>query len=92
VVTDKSGNHIHNLSRDQFTVLENGKEQGITVFEEIAVGNSNPLPPAPSGIFRNAGIEFHQPHAVTMIAIDTVNTPFLDQATAAPGTREVSRR
>jgi VWFA-related protein len=82
VVTDKSGNHIHNLSRDQFTVLENGKEQRVTVFEEIAVGNSNPLPPAPSGIFRNAGIEFHQPHAVTMIAIDTVNTPFLDQTTA----------
>ena len=30
VVTDKSGNHVHNLSKDDFKILENGKQQRIT--------------------------------------------------------------
>jgi VWFA-related protein len=80
VVTDKSGHHIGKLPKDQFEVLENGKQQKIATFEEVVAGNSNPLPPAPSGTFRNAGIEFHQAHAITVIAIDTVNTPFMDQS------------
>jgi VWFA-related protein len=80
VVSDRSGRHIHNLPKDHFTILENGKEQKIANFEEVVAGDSRPLPASPAGIFRNAGIEFHQPHAVTVIVIDTVNTPFLDQA------------
>lgn len=82
VVTDKSGHHIQKISKDQFTVFEGGKEQKIAAFEEIAANDSNPLPPSPPGVFRNAGIEFHQTQAVTVIAIDSVNTPFLDQLTA----------
>ncbi|PYX38708.1 MAG: hypothetical protein DMG75_03115 [Acidobacteria bacterium] len=35
VVTDKSGNHIHNLAKDNFRVFENGKEQKVAAFEEI---------------------------------------------------------
>src|SRR6266700_3208659 len=35
VVTDKAGNHIHNLTKDDFRVLENGKEQKISTFEEV---------------------------------------------------------
>lgn len=81
VVTDKSGAHIRNLTKDQFEVLENGKQQKIATFEEFAAEDSKPLPPPPAGVFRNAGIEFHQSHAVTVVAIDTVNTPFFDQAT-----------
>jgi VWFA-related protein len=80
VVTDKSGHRIDKLTRDQFQVLENGKQQKIATFEEILADNSPPLAPAPPGTFRNAGIEFHHAHAVTVIAIDTVNTPFMDQA------------
>src|SRR5437660_10751804 len=60
VVSDKSGHHINKLPKDQFTVLENGKEQKISTFEEVIADNSRPLPPAPPGTFRNAGIEFHQ--------------------------------
>lgn len=82
IVTDKSGHHINKLPKDQFVVLENGKEQKISTFEEVIADNSRPLPPAPPGTFRNAGIEFRQPRAVTVIAIDTVNTPFLDQSSA----------
>jgi len=82
VVTDKSGRHINKLTKDQFAVFENGKQQEIATFDEVVANNSIPLGPSPPGTFRNAGIEFRQPHAVTVIAIDTVNTPFLDQVTA----------
>src|SRR5579864_4994145 len=35
VVTDKSGNHVHDLSKDKFQIFENGKEQQISIVEEI---------------------------------------------------------
>src|ERR1700688_3044751 len=35
LVTDKSGNHITGLKKEDFTVLENGAEQKIATFEEI---------------------------------------------------------
>ena len=84
VVTDKSGRHIPSLPKDQFEILEDGKERKIATFEEveIAADKARVLPPAPPGVFRNAGIEIREPHAVTVIAVDTVNTPFLDQANA----------
>ena len=36
LVTDKSGHHITGLKQEDFTVLENGAEQKIATFEEIA--------------------------------------------------------
>src|ERR1017187_208599 len=35
LVTDKSGNHISGLKKEDFTVLENGAEQKVATFEEI---------------------------------------------------------
>jgi hypothetical protein len=35
LVTDKSGNHITGLKKEDFTVLENGVEQKVATFEEI---------------------------------------------------------
>src|ERR1700687_6295764 len=35
LVTDKSGNHISGLKKEDFRVLENGAEQKIATFEEI---------------------------------------------------------
>jgi hypothetical protein len=35
LVTDKSGNHVSGLKKEDFTVLENGAEQKIATFEEI---------------------------------------------------------
>lgn len=35
VVTDKAGNHLHGLTKDDFKVLENGKAQKIASFEEV---------------------------------------------------------
>jgi VWFA-related protein len=81
VVTDKSGNHVHSLSKDDFTILENGKPQRITTFEEIITSNARPATAQSApGTFSNLVLDEQQPRAVTLIALDTINTPFLDQA------------
>jgi VWFA-related protein len=81
IVTDKSGNHLTGLTRESFHVFENGKEQKIASFEEVSTVNT-PLkaPPSKDGEFTNFNPEQAQPHAAMMVAFDTVNTPFLDQA------------
>lgn len=80
VVTDKLGNHVPGLSRTDFQVLENGKEQKISSFEEIETSHA-PLTPSggPAGEYSNAGAVGDAPRAVTIIALDSINTPYLDQ-------------
>jgi VWFA-related protein len=80
IVTDKSGNHIHGLSKDTFHVLENGQEQKISAFEEVVATNAKlPVVTPQPGEFSNLTLSEQQPRTVTVIALDTVNTPFLDQ-------------
>jgi hypothetical protein len=80
VVTDKSGNHLHGLNKEDFTVLENGKPISVANFEELTASNAQfTIPPTPSGQFRNLTLDGPQPRNVVVIALDTVNTPFLDQ-------------
>ncbi len=80
VITDKNGNHIHGLTKDDFHVQENGKEQKLSTFEEITAthGKLPAVAPKP-GEFSNLTLSEQQPRTVTVIALDTVNTPFLDQ-------------
>lgn len=81
VVTDKSGKHIHGLSKESFNVFENGKPVNVAAFEELTASTA-PIntPAATPGQFRNLALAGPQPHNVIVIALDTVNTPFLDQA------------
>lgn len=80
IVADKSGDHLHNLTRDAFHIFENGKEQKIASFEEIITANTKlPLAAHKPGEYVNLALSDNQPRAITVIAIDTVNTPFLDQ-------------
>ncbi|MGA8022974.1 MAG: VWA domain-containing protein [Candidatus Acidiferrales bacterium] len=79
VVADKAGNHVHNLNKDAFKILENGKQQRIAIFDEVNAGSSHPAQAANQpGTFSNFTLE-RQPFAITVIALDTINTPFLDQ-------------
>jgi VWFA-related protein len=81
VVTDKGGNHLHGLTKDDFHVFENGKEQKVSTFEEIVTSSAKLSPIAPKpGEFQNLTLSSDQPHSVTVIALDSVNTPFLDQS------------
>jgi VWFA-related protein len=81
IVTDKSGNHIHGLAKEDLHVFENGKEQKLSTFEEIVATTTKlPAVEAKPGQFSNLTLSEQQPRTVTVIAIDTINTPFLDQA------------
>ena len=80
VVTDKSGNHIHGLTKDDFRLFENDTQQKISTFEELVTTNSKfPVVALRPGQFGNLSLSEKQPRTVTVIALDTVNTPFLDQ-------------
>jgi len=80
IVTDKSGNHVQGLSRTDFEILEAGKEQKISSFEEIQTTRALLSAfPARAGEYRNDGASGDAPRALTIIALDTINTPYLDQ-------------
>jgi hypothetical protein len=81
VVTDKSGQHVHDLNKEDFTLLENGKPVSVANFEELTA-NTAPLtaPAAVKGQYQNLVLAGPQPRNIVVIALDTVNTPFLDQA------------
>src|SRR6202167_2337755 len=79
VVSDKSGSHVGKLTRDDFKILEDGKQQRIAIFQEVNSGNARPVRTTNApGTFSNITLE-QQPSSITVIALDTINTPFLDQ-------------
>jgi VWFA-related protein len=83
LVTDKSGHPLRGLSKDDFKIFEDGKERRIASFEEVNAATSNPAAaPAPVGQFSNIAEQIRQARSVVVIALDTINTPFLDQAYA----------
>lgn len=81
VVTDKSGAHVHNLRKEDFQIFENGKEQRVSTFEEITAVSS-PLPPPATepGEYSNLTVDPRQARTLCVIVIDSINTPYLDQA------------
>jgi VWFA-related protein len=82
VVTDKSGNHIHGLTKADFTILENGKTQKISTLEEIipAATTNTTIAGNPGGVFSNLTPDESKPRSLTVVLLDEVNTPFLDQS------------
>jgi len=83
IVTDKAGVHVHGLKKEDFKLLENGKEQKVTAFEEVsAVKTPLVVSPNPPNTFSNLALSPEQPRSITVIAVDTINTSILDQAYA----------
>jgi len=81
VVTDRSGNHVHGLKKEDFNIFENGKPVSVSVFEDLTASNTALTPPAAApGQFRNLTLQGPQPRNIVVVALDTVNTPFMDQA------------
>jgi VWFA-related protein len=81
VVTDKTGKHVHGLGKTDFSIFENGKPVNVSAFEELSA-NTGPIttPVVAPGQFRNLSLEDLEPRNIVVVVLDTVNTPFLDQA------------
>jgi len=84
VVTDKDGNPVSGLKKEDFRLQENGKDQAISSVDEIVptagiltapVGN-------PNQASNELAITDRAPRRLIIIAIDMVNTPFFDQVRA----------
>jgi hypothetical protein len=89
IITDNHGNHVHGLSKTNFHLFEDGKEEPIPVVEEVNTTTAKIVAPVPQpGVFRNLTIAEDQPRNIVVIALDTINTPYLDQAI---GRRELVR-
>jgi VWFA-related protein len=82
LVTDKSGAHISGLKKDDFTVLENGSERTIATFEEIISDPQRMLRPKNPNEFSNSLGGGESTRRITLIVLDFINTPFMDQAYA----------
>jgi VWFA-related protein len=82
VVTDKDGNAVPGLKKEDFEVSENGKPQAVNFFEphfsEIDKPASAPEP-LPANTFTNVP-KAPQSEAVNVLLMDAMNTQLTDQA------------
>ncbi len=84
VVTDKSGQRVRGLTENDFTVLDNGKPQKISVFsfESRGPGASPAAPALPANVYTNRP-EYDMPSGpLTIMLLDGLNTPVADQGFA----------
>jgi VWFA-related protein len=84
LVRAKSGAHVTNLHKEDFQVLENGVPQKIAIFEEVKTSTAKvPRPKLEPGEFTNTLTAPESgPQRLTILALDSINTPFSDQSFA----------
>jgi VWFA-related protein len=82
LVTDKSGNHITGLKKEDFTVLENGAEQKVATFEEIMSDTHRWTHANNPNEFSNTLAGKPSNRRITLMVLDLINTRFSDQAYA----------
>ncbi len=83
VVTDRSGHHIKGLKETDFGIEENGHVRSLASFEEV-LPSSEPYHLTPSADFHYTNTvqgDLH-PRVITIIVLDLLNTPFLNQTYA----------
>lgn len=86
VVTDRRGQPVAGLTADDFTLLEDGKPQLISVFSYERPGGAQAskqrateLSPLPSGTFTNHPAYRRPPGPPIVLLLDGLNTPVQDQ-------------
>lgn len=83
-IVRRGGKHVSGLDKDAFTVYQDGKLQRITAFEEVRDAASNRMarPKTPEGVFTNVVSTDTAHHQITIVMLDLLNTPLVDQARA----------
>ena len=78
VLVQKSGKHVGALKKEDFVLRQDGKDQPIAFFEEVHLPTreQNGAQPGQAG----AAPAGQLPPQMTIIALDTINTPNLDRA------------
>ncbi len=80
IVTDKSGNHVPDLSKDSFRIEENSKLRAVSVFEELHTEKAAiPASANKPGTYSNFLLGDEHPWRITIVVLDMVNTPWLRQ-------------
>ena len=82
VVVTTNGKPVEGLAAQQFHILENGKPQRISIFEEHRAADTPQVaqPPAlPAGVYSNTP-RFAVPSAANVLLLDALNTPLSDQS------------
>ncbi len=83
VALDNHGNPITGLTKENFTLTDEGHPQNISVFAAETPAPSTPVPPLPFNVFTNRfDLKGQNPGAVTIILFDALNTSFADQSVA----------
>jgi VWFA-related protein len=81
VVRDKKGKHIAGLTKDAFHLEEKGKDQTISLFEEVQAPPNNPTPiPARGQDFTNLPFDNTHDLRLTILLLDLLNTSELQRA------------
>jgi len=80
VATDNKGTPAPDLTRDDFTLLEDGRPQRVSIFnfqhpEKVSVTNAAPLPP---NVFTN--VPATKPTSLNVILLDALNGDFSSRA------------
>jgi VWFA-related protein len=80
IVTDNYGVHIHNLKKEDFNLLEDGKLQPLVSFEEFQESTRSPqrVSARPTE-FSNHLLKDASPTQLIILVFDMVNTPIQDQ-------------
>ena len=79
VVTDKKGEHVHGLTKDDFVVLEDDRGKGISSFELVRTEPRIMQLASAHDVFTNTVKPEATQARVTIIVLDTLNTAFFDQ-------------
>jgi len=81
VVQNKKGEPVTNLTKDDFTVLDEGKPQEIANFAASGPPRTNPQRLLPPNVFTNRyDLKGQDPGTVTVILFDALNTAPADQS------------
>jgi VWFA-related protein len=93
IVQSKNGEPVTDLTKQDFTLLDEGRPQRIAVLSYEGGGQAAPTQPLPPNTFSNRHQPTGQlPGSVTVILLDALNTPFTAQAYARESVVKVLRR